>query len=65
MMDKETNRQKTQRFWLPQSPTKLGMLKEDLEHVISPKKHLGIQRSFAARGAGNLREPDSLNLEPL
>ena len=39
--DKQTERQKTQRFWPPRrrvkgSPTKLGMVIEDLEHVLSP-----------------------------
>ena len=56
--DEQTNRQtdkKTQRFWLPRrrvkwSPTKLGMVIEDLEHVLAPLKLWGLTHTFAARG---------------
>jgi len=42
--NKQTDRQKTQRFWLPRRrvKSKLGMVIEDLEHVLVPLKRLGI-----------------------
>ena len=54
--NKQTDRQtdkKTQRFWPSRSPTKLGMVIEDLERVVAPWKLLGSDRlthGFAARG---------------
>jgi len=32
------------------SPSKLGMVIEDLERVLAPRKRLGMTHSFAARG---------------
>ena len=48
--DRQTNKQKTQRFWPPRrrvkseplSPTKLGMVIEDLDHVLPPPQLLGV-----------------------
>jgi len=67
--DRQTNRQKTQRFWPPRrrvksEPTKHGMVIEDFEHVLAPLKLLGLIHSFAATGTENLGEPDPFNLKP-
>ena len=48
---RQTNRQKTQRFWPPRrrvksEPTKLSMVIEDLEHVIALLKLLGSDAQF-------------------
>ena len=47
--NQQTNRQKTQRFW-NLSPTKLGTVIEDAEHVLAPLKCWGPMHSFVARG---------------
>ena len=52
-------------FWLPQggwnpSPTKLGMVIEDLEHVLAPQKLLWVD----ARGCWNFWGTAYLNLKP-
>ena len=69
--DKQTNRQtdkKTQRFWPPwwrvkSEPTKLGMVVEDLEHVLVRLKLLAVRRTVSPLGgAENLGEPDTLKL---
>jgi len=44
--DEQTDRQKNQRYWpsrrrVKSDPTKLGMVIEDLEHVLAPIKFLG------------------------
>ena len=49
--DKQTAGQQTQRFWPPRrrvksEPTKLGMVIEDLEHVLAPLKLLGSDAQF-------------------
>jgi len=53
--DKQTNK-KTQRFWPPDggwnpSPIKLGTVIEDLKHVLSPGKLLGVRRIVSPLGA--------------
>jgi len=61
---------KTQRFWplrrrLNLSPTKLGMVIEDLEHVLTHPRILGIPCIVAPLwGAENSGTPDPLNLKP-
>ena len=64
--DRQTGRQtnkKSQRFWPPRRPgggwnpsaTKLGMVIEDLEHVLAPQNLLQVRRIVSPlRGAQNL-----------
>ena len=50
--------------WNP-NPTKLGMVIEDLEHVLAPPNFWGLTHSFAYGGALKIcGEPDPLNLKP-
>ena len=50
--------------WNP-SPTKLGMVIEDLEHILAPPKILDVQCIVLPLGdAENLGEPYPLNLKP-
>jgi len=43
----------------------LGMVIEDLEHVLAPRKLVGVRRIvLPLRNAENLGKPDSLNLKP-
>jgi len=60
--DKQTDRQKLNVFgrpgsgWNP-SPTKLGMVIEDLKHVLAPVKLFGVRHIVSPlRGAENLAE---------
>jgi len=48
--NRQTDRQKTRWFWPPRNawnpgPTKLGMVIEDLKHVLAPLKLLGVWRT--------------------
>ena len=40
--DKETEKQTKTRWRVKSEPTKLGMVIEDLEHVLAPRKLLGV-----------------------